>query len=319
MGAEVPPATLRIGEICAESLPPGVLNVVVDDNDLGARLTSHPDVAKVSFTGSTVVGRRIMAAAAETIKRLTLELGGNDAAIVLDDVSPKEVAAKILWSFTVLSGQNCMATKRLFVPGRLYDEVSDELAHLANAVVVGDGLEPETQMGPIQNLSHFERTKQYLAIAKRDGTVVAGGNVVDRKGYFVRPTVVRDITDDSPLVRDEQFAPILPVLRYDDIEDAITRANDSVYGLAGMVWTGDPERGLSVARRLHTGTVWVNGMTMPFDVKDTNELAGLEPQQPVSFRLSVTETDGWVDQIRPLGPPAQLQATNAAGAPPGPA
>src|SRR5262245_11525343 len=252
-----PLTTLRFGELCAQILPPGVVNVIADQNDLGAVLTGHPDVAQVAFTGSTATGRKVMAGAAGTLKRLTLELGGNDAAVVLDDADPKEVAPKIFAAAMAIAGQACVAIKRLYVHESLYDAVCVELGRLARETVVGDGLEPGTQMGPFQNRAQFERVKGVLEDARRNGTVVAGG-LLDREGYFVRPTIVRDILDGARLVREEQFGPILPVLRYSDLDDAIARANDTEYGLGGSVWSADRDRALRVAARMDAGTVGVN-------------------------------------------------------------
>lgn len=191
------------------------------------------------------------------MKRLTLELGGNDAAVVLDDADPKAVAAEIYEAAMYLAGQACIAIKRLYVHESLYDPVCDELGRLARETVVGDGLEPGTQMGPLQNPAQFERVKGFLEDARRSGTIVAGG-LLEREGYFVRPTIVRDIPDDSRLVREEQFGPVLPVLRYADIDDVITRVNDTEYGLGGSVWSADCDRALRVAARIDAGTVWVN-------------------------------------------------------------
>jgi acyl-CoA reductase-like NAD-dependent aldehyde dehydrogenase len=252
-----PLTTLRFGELCARILPPGVVNVIADQNDLGAALTAHPDVAKVAFTGSTATGKKVMAGAAGTLKRLTLELGGNDAAVVLDDADPKDVAPKIYAAAMAVAGQACVAVKRLFVHESLYDAVCDELGRLARETVVGDGLEPGTQMGPLQNRAQFERVKGFFEDARRNGTIVAGGPL-EGEGYFVRPTIVRDISDDTRLVREEQFGPLLPLLRYSDLDDAIARANDTEYGLGGSVWSGDRERALAVAARIDAGTVWVN-------------------------------------------------------------
>jgi acyl-CoA reductase-like NAD-dependent aldehyde dehydrogenase len=250
-----PLTTLRFGELCAEVLPPGVVNVIVDQNDLGEALTSHPDVAKVAFTGSTATGKKVMASAAQTLKRLTLELGGNDAAIVLDDVDPKDVAPKLFAAATMNSGQVCLAIKRLYVHDSIYDEMCEELGKLAEATIVDDGIKQGTQMGPLQNKAQFEKVKGFLDEAKRYGKIVAGGGVLPRKGYFVSPTIVRDIPDDSRLVREEQFGPIVPVLRYEDLNDAIARANDSDYGLGCTVWSSDPERALDVARRVEAGVM----------------------------------------------------------------
>src|SRR5262249_13631322 len=253
-----PLTTLRFGELCARILPPGVVNVVVDQNDLGAVLTAHPDVAKVAFTGSTATGRKVMAGAAGTLKRLTLELGGNDAAVGLHDPGPKEVAPKIYEAAMAIASQTCVAVKRLYVHDSIHDAVCDALAKLARETVVGDGLESGTQMGPLQNAAQFDWVKGFLDDARRNGTVVAGGAALEREGYFVRPTIVRDIPDGARLVREEQFGPILPVLRYTDLDDAIARANDTEYGLGGSVWSADRERALRVAARLDAGTVWVN-------------------------------------------------------------
>ncbi len=253
-----PLTTLKFGELCARILPPGVVNIIVDQNDLGTALTGHPDVAKVAFTGSTATGKKVMETAAGSLKRLTLELGGNDAAIVLDDVDPKEVAPKIFAGAMLNSGQVCLAIKRLYVHDSIYDAFCDELGKLARETVVGDGMKPDTQMGPIQNKAQFEKVKGYIEDGRKNGTIVAGGEVVEREGYFVRPTIVRDIPDDARLVREEQFGPVLPVLRYSDIDDAIARANDTDFGLGGSVWSSDRDRAFGVAARINSGTVWVN-------------------------------------------------------------
>jgi acyl-CoA reductase-like NAD-dependent aldehyde dehydrogenase len=253
-----PLTTLRFGELCARRLPPGVVNTLVDQNDLGPLLTKHPAIAKVAFTGSTATGRKVMASGADTLKRLTLELGGNDAAIVLDDADPVETAQKIFMGAMLNSGQVCAAIKRVYVPDALYDSVCNELARLAAAAVVGDGMEEQTQFGPIQNKAQFEKVKGYLADAHARGKVIAGGAALERPGYFIPPTIVRDIPDDARLVREEQFGPVLPVMRYSDLEDAIARANDSEFGLCGSVWGRDAARAQAVARRMNSGTVWIN-------------------------------------------------------------
>src|SRR5262245_5605308 len=253
-----PLTTLKFGEHCARILPPGVVNVITDQNDLGAVLAAHPDVAKISFTGSTATGIKVMAGAAGTLKRLTLELGGNDAAIVLDDADPTTVAGGIYAAAMANAGQVCVGIKRLYVHDTLYDAVCDELGRLARETVVGDGLEPGTQLGPIQNRAQFERVKGFLEDARRHGKIVAGGSALQRDGYFVQPTIVRDIADNARLVREEHFGPVLPVLRFSDLDEVIARANDTEFGLGGSVWSSDPNRAFDVARRIHSGTVWVN-------------------------------------------------------------
>jgi acyl-CoA reductase-like NAD-dependent aldehyde dehydrogenase len=262
-----PLTTLLFGELCVEFLPPGVLNVIIDVNDLGGFLTQHPDVAKVAFTGSTATGKKVMASVAGTLKRLTLELGGNDAAIVLDDVDVKETAAKIFQGAMMNSGQVCLAIKRVYVPDSLYDAMCSELARLANAAVLGNGLDAATELGPLQNKAQFDKVKEFLEDGHQRGKVIAGGKALDRDGFFIAPTIVRDIADDARLVREEQFGPVLPVLKYADLDEAIERANDSEYGLGGTVWGKDLNRAFHVAQRMATGTVWVNKhLDMPPDI-----------------------------------------------------
>jgi acyl-CoA reductase-like NAD-dependent aldehyde dehydrogenase len=253
-----PLTTLRFGEICAEILPPGVVNIITDLNDLGDALTSHPDVAKVAFTGSTATGRKVMASVAGTVKRLTLELGGNDAAILLDDVNLKEVAPKIFAGAMGNSGQVCLAIKRVYAPDALYDELCVELARLAEAAVVGDGLQDGTEFGPVQNKAQYEKVLGFIEDGRARGKIIAGGKRTVGQGYFIAPTIVRDIPDDARLVREEQFGPVLPVLRYSDLDDAIARVNDSEYGLAATVWSSNLERAYAVASRIDSGTVWIN-------------------------------------------------------------
>jgi acyl-CoA reductase-like NAD-dependent aldehyde dehydrogenase len=262
-----PLTTLLFGELCQELLPPGVFNVIVDQNDLGGYLTQHPDVAKVAFTGSTATGKKVMASVAGTIKRLTLELGGNDAAIVLDDVDVKQTAAKIFQGAMVNSGQVCLAIKRVYVPDSMYEAMCAELTSLANATVVGDGLDAATQMGPLQNKVQFEKVKEFIEDARVRGKIVAGGKALNRDGYFIPPTIVRDIPDDARLVQEEQFGPVLPVLRYSNLDDAIARANGTEYGLGGTVWGSDSKRAYEVAQRIASGTVWVNKhLELPPDI-----------------------------------------------------
>lgn len=253
-----PLTTLLFGELCAEILPAGVVNIICDENDLGAVLTAHPDIAKIAFTGSTATGKKVMASAAAMVKRVTLELGGNDAAIVLDDVDPKLAALKVYNGAMANAGQICVAVKRAYVPSEMYDEFCDEVARLANEAIVDDGSRQGTTVGPIQNKAQYDKVRALIEDARGRGTIIAGGDALERDGYFIPPTIVRDLTDDAPLVREEQFGPVLPILRYDDIDDVIARANDSEFGLGGTVWGKDVERATQVAKRIDTGTVWVN-------------------------------------------------------------
>jgi acyl-CoA reductase-like NAD-dependent aldehyde dehydrogenase len=262
-----PLSTLRFGELCARILPAGVVNIITDQNDLGGALTGHPDIAKVAFTGSTATGRKVMASVASSLKRLTLELGGNDAAIVLDDVDPKAIAPRIFGGAMVNTGQVCLAIKRVYAHDSIYDALCTELAKLADAAVIGDGLDPNTQYGPLQNKVQFEKVKGYVEEARTRGKIIAGGTPHKGKGFFVRPTIVRDIPEDSRLVQEEQFGPVLPVLRYSDINDAIARTNSSEYGLGATVWSSNPERAYEVALKIDSGQVWVNKhLDLPPDV-----------------------------------------------------
>ena len=256
--ATTPLTTLLFGEIVQPLLPAGVINVVTDANDLGDYLTGHPDVAKVSFTGSTATGLKVMSSAAKTMKRLSLELGGNDPAIVLDDVDVADVAPAIFKGAFFNSGQVCLALKRLYVHESKYDALCDALSALARDAVVGDGLQQGVELGPLQNKAQFEKVKGYLADARANGRIIAGGDVPDGAGYFVRPTIVVDMAEGTRLVDEEQFGPILPILKFRNVEDAVRRANATNYGLGASVWSANRERARKVALELEAGTVWIN-------------------------------------------------------------
>ena len=253
-----PLTSLKLGELIRDIVPPGVVNVITDANDLGAPLTAHPDVAKISFTGSTATGSKVMAGAAGLLKRITLELGGNDAGVVLDDVDPKAVAPQLFASAFQNSGQVCIAMKRLYVHDSIYEEVVEELSALANETVIGDGLEQGTKLGPLQNSMQFEKVKELIEDAARNGTIAAGGEVPEQPGYFIRPTIVRDVAEGTRIVDEEQFGPVLPVIRFEDEQEAIDRANRSSYGLGGSIWSSDLDRAYSLAEQMEAGTVWIN-------------------------------------------------------------
>ncbi|OWR01180.1 aldehyde dehydrogenase family protein [Sphingopyxis witflariensis] len=253
-----PVTALMLGELCQTIFPAGVVNIIVDANDLGGYLTADPRIAKIGFTGSTATGKKIMASAADGLKRLTLELGGNDPGIVLDDVDVRVAAQGIFNAAFLNCGQVCLAIKRAYVHDSIYDAMCDELARLAEAAVVDDGLAQGAQIGPIQNRAQYEKLQGFLERARTDGTIIAGGELIDRAGYFMRPTIVRDVTDGDQIVDEEQFGPILPVIRYSDIDDVVARANASPYGLGASVWSSDTNRALAVAERIESGSVWVN-------------------------------------------------------------
>jgi acyl-CoA reductase-like NAD-dependent aldehyde dehydrogenase len=221
-------------------------------------MTSHPGFDKISFTGSTETGKRVMQSAAKDLKRVTLELGGNDAAIVMPDVDLDEVAQKIFFGAFFNTAQICVATKRLYVHEAVYDGLRDRLAAIAAAVKVGDGAEQGTVLGPIQNKRQYDRVMNLLEDAKANRLTLIQGGPVPEGGYFVPVTIVDNPPEDSRVVQEEAFGPILPMLKFADIDDVIDRANDSDYGLAGAVWSRDIDQAMAIARRMETGTVWIN-------------------------------------------------------------
>lgn len=262
-----PLATLLLGRVLADALPPGVLNVVSGRDPLGARLAAHPGIRKVNFTGSVATGKHVAASAAADLKRLTLELGGNDAAIVLPDADVEAVADRLFWSAFANAGQICMAVKRVYAPAERYDEVVEALAARAAKTVVADGADPAAQLGPIANKPQFERVSELVADALGHGArAAAGGTALEGPGYFFAPTVLAGVGDGVRIVDEEQFGPALPVIAYQGVDDAVARANDTRYGLCGSVWGTDQERAEAVAERLECGTVWINRhLVMSFD------------------------------------------------------
>ncbi|MDF0545828.1 aldehyde dehydrogenase family protein [Sphingobium sp. H39-3-25] len=254
-----PLSTLRIGVLLQEALPPGVLNMVAGPDSIGPVLTGHPDVAKVSFTGSTRTGRAIMASAAPTLKRLTLELGGNDAGIVLPDCDPKAIAERLFWGAFINNGQTCAALKRLYVHDSIYDAVCDAMTAFAAGVKIGNGFEEDSVLGPIQNRAQFDKVVRFVDEARSSGgRILTGGAPVDGPGYFYPPTIVADAHQGMSLVDDEQFGPALPIIRYNTLDDALEQANAVDVGLGGSVWSNDIPRARQIALELECGTTWVN-------------------------------------------------------------
>lgn len=254
-----PLSSLRFGELVRDALPPGVLNVVSGNDSLGSLMTSHPLVRMISFTGSVATGKKIAATAAADLKRVLLELGGNDPAIVLDDADVDAVADGVFANAFANCGQICVAIKRVYAPKALYGQLVDALADRARAARLGDGRAPGTDIGPLCNLAQRDRIEELVTDALGSGVrVVAGGSLTDGSGYFYEPTVLAGLKGDERIVVEEQFGPVLPVIQYSDVEQAIAQANDSHYGLGASVWTADPERGRTLAPRVESGTVWVN-------------------------------------------------------------
>jgi acyl-CoA reductase-like NAD-dependent aldehyde dehydrogenase len=255
-----PLTTLLLGEIARTHFPPGVVNILAGGNAFGGWMTEHVGIDKISFTGSVATGKRVMASAAATLKRVTLELGGNDAAIVLDDVDVKAIAPRLFWASFGNSGQICQAIKRLYVHDSIYDELCVALVAIANTVKVGEGFEEDVLLGPVQNRMQYERVLELLADTKKQPGVriLCGGDALPRPGYFIPPTIVADIAEGTRLVDEEPFGPVLPVIRFHDLDDAIRRANDSRFGLAGSVWCADEARAKAAAEQLEVGTAWIN-------------------------------------------------------------
>ncbi len=254
-----PLTTLKTAELLRGVMPPGVLNVVSGGDELGGWMTSHPVPRKISFTGSIETGKKVAQSAAPDLKRVTLELGGNDPAIVLDDADPAIVGKAIFAGAFNNNGQVCSAIKRVYVPEALYDGVVDALTAQASSIKVGDGTEPDTKLGPINNAPQFERVKELVADALSHGaTATTGGRAIDRPGYFFEPTILTGLSDGTRIVDEEQFGPALPVISYRDIDDVVERANATHFGLSGSVWSADSDRAAEVASRLECGTAWVN-------------------------------------------------------------
>jgi acyl-CoA reductase-like NAD-dependent aldehyde dehydrogenase len=253
-----PLCVLKIGELLKEVFPAGVLNVITGGDELGPLMTAHPGFAKISFTGSTATGKKVLETAARDLKRVTLELGGNDAAIVMPDVDVDAVALAIFYGAFFNSAQICIATKRLYIHEAIYDRMRDKLLEIARATKVGDGSEQSTGLGPIQNQRQFDRVRALIADARDQGLVLLEGGSVPADGYFIPITLVDNPPENSRVVTEEAFGPVLPLLKFSDVDDVIARANDSEYGLAGAVWSADVEAAKGIARRLDTGTVWIN-------------------------------------------------------------
>ncbi len=264
-----PLTTLRLVELMNEVLPRGVVNCIVGDDDLGPLMTGHQDIGKIVFTGSSATGKKIYANAAETMKRMTLELGGNDAGIVLPDVDPKQIAEGLFWGAFINGGQTCAALKRLYVHEDVYEDVSEELVKFARKMPVGPGTDESVLVGPVQNLRQFEIVSDLVSDAKPRGRVLLGGDVPNRegkkKGYFFPLTIIADLENGDRLVDEEQFGPVLPIIRYRDIEDAIEKANDNPNGLGGSVWSRDITEARRIASKMECGSVWINkhGMIQP--------------------------------------------------------
>ena len=255
-----PLTTLRIAELIKDVVPAGTVNIITGEDHLGPMITEHPDIDKITFTGSTATGKKIMEGASGDLKRITLELGGNDASIVLPDADVEKVAEQLFWSSFSNAGQVCIAAKRVYIHKDIYDDLSKAIAEYAKTVVVGDGSQQGTGVGPIQNKKQYERVLELIQDAKDNGYKFLTGGDKDPSGtgYYVPITILDNPPEDARIVAEEQFGPIMPLLKFDSIDEVIERANNSEYGLAGAVWTKDTDKGVEIAEQLETGTVWIN-------------------------------------------------------------
>lgn len=254
-----PLSTIKLVEIINRHLPAGVCSVVLGKGEVGQQLTQHPDIAKVTFTGSTRTGQHILSNSVSSLKSVVLELGGNDAGIVLDDVNVKDVAAKIFGSAFLNAGQTCAALKRLYVHDSIYDALTEELKQIAQAQVVGAGLDANTTFGPVQNKAQYDKVKALIADAQAQGAnvITPQAHLADT-GYYIAPTLVTNIQEGTALVDEEQFGPALPIIKYTDLDEVITRANNTDFGLGASVWSSNVEKARTVANQLEAGTVWIN-------------------------------------------------------------
>ncbi len=254
-----PLSTLRFVELANQVLPAGVLNIVTGTDELGPVMTAHPGIDKIVFTGSTATGRKIMQSAAGNLKRLTLELGGNDAGIVLPDADVQAVAPGIFGSAFINAGQTCAALKRLYVHESQYEEMCQALKGIAESVTVGNGLDEGMDFGPVQNRSQLNKVLELAEDARASGArFITGGKQPQGAGYFYPVTLVADVTDGCRLVDEEPFGPILPIIKYTDLDEVIRRANHSDNGLGGSLWSSDVEKAAQLANRLECGSVWIN-------------------------------------------------------------
>ncbi len=255
-----PLSVLALVRILNEELPEGLLTAVSGGRDVGEALAGHPGIGKIMFTGSTATGKAIIKSSADTVKRLTLELGGNDAGIVLPDADPKAIAEGLFWGAFINTGQTCAALKRLYVHTDIYDAVCDELATVAAAMPMGNGLDENNVLGPLQNRAQFDIVARLVEAARDSGARILLGGTPDTAtpGNFYPTTLVADIENTNPLVAEEQFGPALPIIRYSSVDEAVTMANGLDVGLGASVWSADPVAARKVAARLEAGTVWIN-------------------------------------------------------------
>ncbi|PIE46360.1 MAG: aldehyde dehydrogenase, partial [Gammaproteobacteria bacterium] len=258
-----PLTTLKFVELANTILPAGVFNIVTGAGEIGAAISNHQDISKIVFTGSTPTGKRIMECAAGNLKRLTLELGGNDAAIVLPDADLAAIVPKIFATAFINNGQTCAALKRLYVHEAIHDQLCAALTEMAVAMKTGNGMDEGVDFGPLQNQEQFNIVKDLVEDAKaHKGNILCGGEITDDSGYYYPITLISNVTNGIRVVDEEQFGPVLPIIKFSDVEEAIRLANNSDNGLGGSVWSGDSEKAQAIASRLECGSAWINHHAM---------------------------------------------------------
>ncbi|KFY36951.1 hypothetical protein V495_07497 [Pseudogymnoascus sp. VKM F-4514 (FW-929)] len=255
-----PYTSLKFVELAQSIFPPGVIQVVGGNNDLGVSMCLHPDIDKISFTGSIATGKKVMETAAKTLKRVTLELGGNDASIILPDVDIKKVAPEVVMGAFQNSGQICVATKRIYIHESIYKEFLAEMVTATKTFKVGSPDDGNNKLGPVQNQMQFERVKDLVSDSKSRGYKFAAGqpDVIASQGFFIQPTIIDNPPNDSRIIQEEPFGPIVPTQPWSDLEEVIARANATNTGLGACVWSKDVEQASKIARRLEAGSVFVN-------------------------------------------------------------
>jgi aldehyde dehydrogenase (NAD+) len=304
--AETPLDALLLAELVDEAgLPPGVVSVLPGGRQVGEALVAHPGVDKVAFTGSTAVGRQVAAACGTGLKRMSLELGGKSAAIVLDDADPATVAEGVKVAGLMNSGQACVAQTRVLVPAARHDEYVEALASMVEQVAVGDPNDPATEIGPLVAKRQQERVLGYIEDGERQGArLVVGGTKLPEgidRGWYVRPTLFDAVDNGMRIAREEIFGPVLSVIAYDGDDDAVRVANDSDYGLSGSVWTADPARGLDVARKVRTGSFGVNE---PYSMDPAAPFGGVKASG-IGRELGREGLEGYLDVKAISGAPAE--------------
>lgn len=254
-----PLSTIKLVEIINQHLPQGVCNLVLGTGEVGRALSEHPQIAKVTFTGSTRTGQSILSHSVHTLKSVVLELGGNDVGIVLEDVDIDATAEKIFASAFLNAGQTCAALKRLYVHESIYDALANKIAEIANKQVLGDGMQADVTFGPVQNKVQYEKVKAMISAALAQGAqAITLNQSLPEQGYFIAPTVLTHVQEGMAVVDDEQFGPVLPILKFSHVDEVIQRTNNTHFGLGGSVWTKNIDQATKIASQMETGTVWIN-------------------------------------------------------------